>query len=101
MTASEPLTSEEINQHYSAAIDSMDLINRLLNKTVHTLFELNLIKCNVEHLEIMVSKNIWSFRDLEGFKNAISRGNDVLPEGFKDLDQTTIEEVNIDPSISV
>ena len=101
MNTSEPLTSEEINQHYSAAIDSMDLINRLLNKTVHTLFELDLIKRNVQHLEIMVSKNIWSFRDLEGFKNAISRGNDVLPEDFNDLDQTISEEENIDPLISV
>ena len=101
MTASEHLTSEEINQHYSAAIDSMDLINRLLDKTVHTLFELNLIKSNVQHLEIMVSKNFWDFRNLEGFKNAISRGNDVLPEGFNDLDQTISEEVNIDPLISV
>ena len=101
MTTSETLTSEEINQHYSAAIDSMDLINRLLNKTVHTIHELDLISRNVQHLEIMVSKNIWAFRDLEGFKNAISRGNDVLPEGFKDLDQAISEEVNIDPSISV
>lgn len=101
MTASEPLTSEELNKHYSAAIDSMDLINRLLGKTVHTLFELDLIKRNVQHLEIMVSENIWDFRDLEGFKDAIRRGNDVLPEGFNDLDQAISEEVNIDPSISV
>tara|TARA_B100002019_G_C21261127_1_gene596769 strand:- start:300 stop:605 length:306 start_codon:yes stop_codon:yes gene_type:complete len=100
MTTSETPTSEEINKHYSAAIDSMELINNLLNKTVHTMHELDLISRNVQHLEIMVSKNFWDFRDLEGFKNAISRGNDVLPEGFNDLDRTNIQEENIDPPIN-
>lgn len=100
MSTSETLTTEEIDKHYSAATDSMNVINLLLDKTEHTMHELDLISRNVQHLEIMVSKNFWDFRNLEGFKNAISRGNDVLPEGFNDLDRMNIQEENIDPPIN-
>ncbi len=100
MSTSETLTTEEIDKHYSAATDSMNVINLLLDKTEHTMHELDIISRNVQHLEIMVSKNFWDFRNLEGFKNAISRGNDVLPEGFNDLDRTNIQEENIDPPIN-
>ena len=78
MSTSETLTTEEIDKHYSAATDSMNVINLLLDKTEHTTEEIDMIKNNVKHLEIMVAKDFWGSRDLEGFKDVISRGNDFL-----------------------
>ena len=78
MSTSETLTTEEIDKHYSAATDSMNVINLLLDKTEHTTEEIDMIKNNVKHLEIMVPKDFWGSRDLEGFKDVIIRGNDFL-----------------------
>lgn len=78
MSTSETLTTEEIDKHYSAATDSMNVINLLLDKTEHTTEEIDMINNNVKHLEIMVAKDFWGSRDLEGFKDVIIRGNDFL-----------------------
>tara|TARA_A100001201_G_scaffold13521_1_gene16573 strand:+ start:4296 stop:4568 length:273 start_codon:yes stop_codon:yes gene_type:complete len=79
LITSETLTTEEIDKHYSAATDSMVLLNfLLLQKTDHTTEEIDMINNNVKHLEIMVAKDFWGSRDLEGFKDVIIRGNDFL-----------------------
>jgi RecA/RadA recombinase len=68
-------TAEQIAKHYSAAMDSVNLINDLLAKTDRTDEENDHISRNVEHLEIMVAKDFWTTEDLTPLENAIAAGN--------------------------
>ena len=71
-------TAAEIAQHYSAAMDSVNLINNLLVKTDRTDEENDRIVRNVEHLEIMVAKDFWTTEDLTPFTDAITAGKQSL-----------------------
>ena len=68
------LTAEQIAKKYSSAIDSVNLINDLLVKTDRTDEENDTITRNVEHLEIMVTKDFWTTEDLTPLQNAITAG---------------------------
>ena len=62
-------------RHYSAAMDSVNLINDLLAKPSLTEEEQDCINRNVEHLKIMVAKDFWTTEDLSPFVDAIAAGN--------------------------
>ncbi len=66
------ITSEQIARHYSAAMDSVNLINALAAKPSRTTQELERIQRNKEHLEIMVAKDFWTTQDLQPLQNAIA-----------------------------
>jgi hypothetical protein len=70
----ETLTATEIAQHYSAAEDSVTLINELVAIDTLTDDQKDTVSRNVEHLEIMVAKDYWSTEDLSPFYNAIAAG---------------------------
>jgi hypothetical protein len=78
---SSELTPEEIAQHYSAAMDSVNLINQLVDGTYPTLFsdkdKADTIKRNVDHLKIMVAKDFWTNEDLQPFHDAITTGENA------------------------
>lgn len=65
-------TAEEIARHYSAAMDSVNLLNA--GKPEHELAEswADTVKRNVEHLEIIVTKPYWTTEDLTPFEQAIA-----------------------------
>jgi hypothetical protein len=66
------LTEEQqIAQSYSAAMDSVRLINELKAKTILTEDEVDRLKRNQEHLEIMLAKDFWTTEDLTPFTLAI------------------------------
>ena len=67
-------TAEQIARHYSAAMDSVNLINDLLAKADRTDEENDRIARNVEHLEIMVAKDFWTTEDLTPLEDAIAAG---------------------------
>ena len=67
-------TPEEISQHYSAAMDSVNLINALMAQDSRTTDEQDTVSRNVEHLQIMVAKDYWTTEDLTPFNNAITAG---------------------------
>lgn len=67
-------TAEQIARHYSAAMDSVELINRLVAKSSRTTDEDDMIARNVEHLEIMVAKDFWTTEDLSPLTDAIAAG---------------------------
>ena len=75
----ETITAEEIAQHYSAAGDSVTLINELVALSERNADEVDTVRRNVEHLEIMVAKDFWTTEDLAPFNAAITAGNAVLP----------------------
>lgn len=61
-------------QQYSASLDSVNLINDLLAKPSLTEEEQDRINRNVEHLEIMVTKDFWTTEDLTPLTDAIAAG---------------------------
>lgn len=76
-------TATEIAQHYSAAGDSVTLIDEVIAaKNTLTAEELEkkypdhigTISRNVDHLEIMVAKDFWTTEDLAPFNAAITKG---------------------------
>ena len=68
-------TPEEIAQHYSAAMDSVNLINALMAQESRTAEEQDTVDRNVDHLEIMVAKDFWTTEDLTSLNNAITAGS--------------------------
>ena len=71
-------TIEEIQHHYSACLDSVNLINEFTSPgfkhEVLTNQEIEeCIKANVDHLKIMVNQDFWTTEDLTPLKNAINR----------------------------
>ena len=75
----ETITAEEIAHHYSAAGDSVTLINELVALSERDDEQVDTVRRNVEHLEIMVAKDFWTTEDLAPFNAAITAGNAVLP----------------------
>ena len=72
---SETLTAEEIAKHYSAAMDSVNLINDLMAQDSRTAEEQDTVDRNVDHLQIMVAKSYWTTEDLTPLNNAITAGS--------------------------
>ena len=69
------LTAEVIAQHYSAAMDSVNLINDLMAQDSRDDEEQDTVSRNVEHLQIMVAKDFWTTEDLTPLNNAITAGS--------------------------
>jgi hypothetical protein len=66
-------TPEQIAKHYSAAMDSVNLINGDKPTFMTDADWTATLKRNKEHLEIMIAKTYWTTEDLTPFKNAISK----------------------------
>ena len=66
-------TAEQIAQHYSAAMDSVNLINGNKPETTTDEEWTDTLKRNKEHLEIMVAKTYWTTEDLTPFNEAIAK----------------------------
>ena len=68
------LTAEEIAQNYSAAGDSVTVVNQLVAVETLTDEQKATVDRNVRHLEIMVAKDYWTSEDLAPFNSAITAG---------------------------
>ena len=69
------MTPEEIAKNYSAAMDSVNLINTLMAQDSRTTEEQETVSRNVEHLQIMVAKDYWTTEDLTPLNDAITAGS--------------------------
>jgi hypothetical protein len=67
----EELTAEQIAQHYSAAMDSVTLLNAGQPEDMSDDDWADCVSRNVEHLQIMVAKDFWTDEDLTPFNTAI------------------------------
>jgi hypothetical protein len=65
------LTPEQIKQHYSSTMDSVNLINTLKAKPSLTSDETKSLVANRDHIKSMLAKTFWTSEDLTPFKNAI------------------------------
>ena len=75
----ETLTAEQIAKHYSAAGDSVTLINEFVALSERDDEQVDTVRRNVDHLKIMVAKDFWTTEDLAPFNAAITAGTAVLP----------------------
>ena len=66
-------TPEQIAKHYSAAMDSVNLINGTKPEWMSDTDWSETLKRNKEHLEIMVGKTFCTTEDLTPFHNAIAK----------------------------
>jgi hypothetical protein len=60
----EEITTEQIARHYSAAMDSVNLINAGQPEGMTDEDWADTVARNKEHLEIMVAKDFWTTEDL-------------------------------------
>lgn len=63
-------TSEEIAQHYSAAMDSVNLIKAGKPEDMPDEDWADCLARNKEHLKIMLAKDFWTTEDLKPLKDA-------------------------------
>ena len=69
---SDEITTEQIAQHYSAAMDSVNLLNAGKPEDMSNEDWADTVSRNVEHLKIMVAKDFWTTEDLTPFNAAIA-----------------------------
>ena len=71
-------TIEEIAKHYSACMDSVNLINAVIDAPDDYSSDETVLERNVGHLEIMVSKTYWTTEDMSPLNAAITAGNAAI-----------------------
>ena len=67
----EDLTPEQIAQHYSAAMDSVNLIKAGKPEDMKDEEWADCVKRNKKHLEIMLAKDFWTNEDLKPLQDAV------------------------------
>jgi len=70
MTIDTKPTTEEIAQHYSAAMDSVNLINGVKPEGMTADEWADCLSRNKEHLKIMLAKEFWTTEDLTPLRTA-------------------------------
>jgi hypothetical protein len=65
-----PPTPQEIAQHYSAAMDSVNLINGSKPNFMSDAEWADCLSRNKEHLQIMLAKDFWTTEDLSPLQAA-------------------------------
>jgi len=71
MPENNEVTTEEIAQHYSAMLDSVNLINGGQPEDMEDDEWADCVSRNKEHLELMVAKDYWTDEDMTPFNAAI------------------------------
>ena len=67
-------TTEEIAQHYSACMDSVNLINAVIAAPDDYTNDETVLQRNVDHLELIVLKDYWTTEDMSPLNAAIAAG---------------------------
>ena len=64
------ITAEQIAKHYSAAMDSVNLINAGKPELMEDADWADCLSRNKEHLKIMLAKDFWTTEDLTPLQQA-------------------------------
>jgi len=70
----EIITADEIAQHYSAAMDSVNLINAVIASPDDYADDETVMQRNVDHLKIVVGWDFWTTEDMTPLNDAIAAG---------------------------
>jgi len=68
-------SAEEIAKHYSACLDSVNLINAVIADPAAYADDETVIQRNVQHLEGMLNAPFWTDEDMTPIEAAIAAGN--------------------------
>tara|TARA_R110002050_G_scaffold268865_3_gene411027 strand:+ start:446 stop:670 length:225 start_codon:yes stop_codon:yes gene_type:complete len=71
---SDEITTEQIAQHYSAAMDSVNLINAVVASPDDYADDETVLERNVGHLKIVVDWDFWTTEDMTPITDAITAG---------------------------
>lgn len=73
-------TAEELEKHFSAMTDSVNLINTLVEANDKTDENKNSVKRNYDHIELMLAKDFIAAdsRNKSSFENAVSAGKEFV-----------------------
>lgn len=64
------LTPEQIAQHFSAAMDSVNLLNAGKPEGMSDAEWADCVRRNKEHLQLMLAKDFWTTENLEPLRQA-------------------------------
>jgi len=70
MSETQTPTAEEIQRHYSAALDSVNLLNAGQPEGMEDADWADCLARNKEHLKIMLAKTFWTTEDLSPLQAA-------------------------------
>ena len=65
-------TTEQIAQHYTSAMDSVTLLEKVAADPDAYTNDETVVERNVEHLRLVVEWDFWTDEDLSPFHNAIA-----------------------------
>ena len=68
-------SAEEVARHYSAALDSVTLLNAGKPEGMDDAEWADCLQRNVDHLKIMLAKNYWTTEDLTPLQQAVGETN--------------------------
>jgi hypothetical protein len=71
MTDIQEVTAEEVARSYSAALDSVNLLNAGKPEDMTAEDWADTVKRNKEHLNIMLAKDFWTTEDLKPLQDAV------------------------------
>ena len=71
-------TAEEIAQHYSASLDSVNLINAVVATPSDYTDDSTVLQRNIDHLKIAKAWDFWTDEDMTPLTNAITAGEAAL-----------------------
>lgn len=72
------ITPEQIARHYSAAMDSVNLINAVIADPAAYVNDPTVLERNVEHLKIVLGWTFWTTEDMTPFTDAITAGEAAM-----------------------
>jgi len=74
------VTPERIAKHYSAALDSVNLVNDILANPDKYLDDPTCLDRNLAHLEGMRAAEFWTTEEFTGWDNAVVNGRASMPD---------------------
>jgi hypothetical protein len=71
-------TAEDVAFYYTASLDSVTLVDALVAQDTRDDDEVDTLRRNVEHLELMLAKDWWTDEDLTPFEASVAAGRPIL-----------------------
>ena len=76
----EEQTPERIAKHYSAALDSVNLVNDILANPDKYFDDPTCLDRNLIHLEDTRNADFWTTEEFTGWDNAVANGRAAMPD---------------------
>ena len=71
-------TAEEIAQHYTSAMDSVNLINAVIAAPSDYTDDPTVLNRNVDHLKLVIDWTFWTSENMTPFTDAITAGEAAM-----------------------